>query len=525
MVDFLKNTLVVVNSDPELANNPMVKSVLENIHLKMATFSDELSLMEELKIQLGGVNTYMKNEKLTQALNKIEERIEHILSTSTEGRIRRLYDEVCLVSLINKVKTSESYKDPVVMDYVNKMMYEMQYSPRIPKFKYLPGLVSILTPYVKDAAVKEAVDTATAYVEKNRPKLMLLETIHYLDNTSGTFYNATTDKLKKLVLENKITSDVVMLEMSDFINIPIVSEMVNALRSFENIKNPQFNLGNGDSGTQIFNYVGPVLKEGKGLITYFNNTFVHITPEAMVKENYKKVVGKTGDITIAEYKEEYVKENMSKFYALAKSFDTMGFKLKDKGISSQMTRVKIDFKVNESNTLDVYVNNSKIADIKNLNANELFLMENPRTKATALNIFESMDSIFNVEFIKFLVNESTGKSTLVINLKDDYHVYDITGPGRATNMKLDGYKLYKYVRENFKYDISKLFQIQINDTMGRAKAIQEKKSKLDAEIKLLDSSLVKIAEAKVADDKKVHTSKSTRRNTNSRTNMWHLMLR
>ena len=507
MVDFLKNTLVVVNTDPELANNPMIKSVLENIQLKMTSFPDELSLIEELMVQLTGVNAYIKNDKITQTISKIDERIKEILSSSTEGRIRRMYDEVGLASLVSKIKASPAYKEPIVMKYVNNLVYELQYSPRIPKFKYLPGFVGTLSPYTSDSIIKESVDTVQAYIDKNRAKLILLEAISYLSNTAGTFYNATTDKLKKLVLENKMSSDIVMLEMSDFVNIPIVSEMINAIRSFENIKNPQFNLGNGDNGTKVFNYVGPVLKEGKGLVTYFNNRFVHITPETMVKENYQKVVGKTGEITIAEYKEEYVKEHMANFYNLAKAFDSMAFKLKDRGISSQMNRVKIDFKVNESNTLDVYVNNSKIEDIKNLNANELFLMEHPRTKRIALNIFENMDHIFNVEFIKYLINESTNKSALIINLKDDYHIYEIVGTGTINTLKLDGYKLYKYIKENFKYDISKLFQIQINDTMGRAKAIQEKKSHIDKEMKLLDTSLAKITEAKAADDKKQFTSK------------------
>jgi hypothetical protein len=507
MVDFLKNTLVVVNTDPELANNPMIKSVLENIQHKMAGFSDELSLIEELKVQLSSVNAYVKNEKLTQTISKLDTRIEEILSTSTEGRVRRMYDELGLVGIATKLKTCEAYKDPIVMNYVNKLIYEMEYSPRIPKFRFLPGLLSTLSNYTNDTLIKETVELVQNYIHKNHSKLIILETIQYLDGTAGTFYNATTDKLKKLIIENKISSDIVSLEMSDFANIPVVSEMINSIRSVENVKNPNFNLGTGDNGTQIFNYVGPVLKEGKGLVTYFNNTFVHITPEAMVKENYKRIVGKTGAITIAEYKDEYIKEHMSNFFNLAKAFDSMGFKLKDKGISSKMNRVKVDFKVNESNTLDVYINDSKIEDIKNLNANELFLMEHPRTKQTALNVFENMDNIFNVEFIKFLVNESTGKATLVINLKDDYHVYDLLGAGRTNNFKLDGYKLYKYVKENFKYDISKLFQIQINDTLGRAKSIQEKKVTIESEIKLLDQSLAKLTEAKLADEKKEYTSK------------------
>ena len=488
MVNLLTNAITVINNDVELANNMMLKTVIENIQMKASSVS-EYELLEDMKLQLTGVNAYIKNLKIDELIKKIDEKLDEKAGDNIHIVVAKMYNEVNIHSEVAKIKESKVYTEPVVKNYVDSMLYEMQYSKN-PMFKYIPGFIAILTPYATDETVKESLDMINGYVDKNFAKLIMLEAVHYLEGTPNNFYNEIVRKLKNYIVEGQYSADVINMEMKDFSNIPAVTGMLNALRVFDQSKNPHFDLGAGDGQTSVYNYIGPVIKEGKSLIAFLDDCFLHITPDDITesKDNYKRIIGETDGIKICEFKPEYIYESKQDFYKFAKSFEHLQFHLAENGITKRLKKVKIDFNVNEEGNLDLYLNDDMINDVKNINFTNLFIMEDQMNKQCAVTVFENIDNIFNVEFMKFIVNESRGKISMVINIKDNYYVYDFVDETKRDIYELDGYKLSKFVSDNFNYDVTGLFNIQINDIKGKVKIIEDKKNKITESIKKMEES-------------------------------------
>ena len=70
----------------------------------------------------------------------------------------------------------------------------------------------------------------------------------------------------------------------------------------------------------------------------------------------------------------------------------------------------------------MYINESKVADPSEINFVELLVLESNEVKERVNTLLKSIDSIFNFEFIKTLVNESTSNEINVMELNGDFHI-------------------------------------------------------------------------------------------------------
>lgn len=496
MTELLKNALDVINNDANLANNVILSTVVENIKNKANQGVNDYSLLKDLKHQLTGVNEYLKNKKLEDILNKITESMETSVKGDIHFAVNMMYNEIDIVGEANIVRGSTVYSEPVVKDYIDKLLLEMQYT-KMPSFKYIPGFVSILQPYSTNDVVKESLGRVNGYIDSNHSKLIILETVYYLESMNVKFYNSLIRSLKGYVVEGQYSADVIKQGLKDQANVPIVASMLNSLKMLEQQKNPHFDIGNGDGSNAVYNLVGPVIRENKSMVALINDTFFHITPDDIseAKNNYINIVGETGSVKVCEIKPEIVQERHPDFYNFAKSFQAVGFSITSEGLRKDLkNNISIQFIVNEGGDLELFINKDKIEDPKTIDFNKMLVIESRDVKLNLINVLEHMENIYNIEFIKFIVNENKRKTAMIINISNDYYVYDFLGENSKSVFKLDGYKLYKYISENFNYDVSDLFSIQIDDAHGRIKTIDLKKQQVQESIAKLEDSMKTIDE-------------------------------
>ena len=499
MDKFIGKITEVINNNSELKNSAILGRVIENIQYKSSGV-DNLTLLTLIKEGLSDVNIYLKNEDITSIISSVNTKITECEKSDINGFIKKSYNEFDIVSLAESLKNSEETKsNPRLCGYLNELIRECQ-SNKYPTYLYLNPMINSLNGFNEYTAVKESVDSVTKYLNENMEKLIVLDTINYLDSIGSTgFHTTTTNALKQFVFESQYNPDIISLKLGDASKNGSVSAMLESLRSLRNQKTPQFDLGDGKNGTEIYNYVGPVLKEDKDITFYIGESFIHISPNSLDESMVKRTIS-NGDVKLYEMNELSLFNTNREFYNTVKAYEALGFKLAKNGVTTMLNKTKVDFKVNESNTLDLLINSNVVTNITTAKANNSFILESKEAKTCLFNILENLDSMYNMPFVKFILNEQKGLASMVINLQDDYFVYDYIGE-KIDIYKLDAYKLYEFVLNKFNYDISSLYKFQIDDARTKVSKLNEQQQSILNAISKLEESVIKIDEATKADIK------------------------
>ena len=106
----------------------------------------------------------------------------------------------------------------------------------------------------------------------------------------------------------------------------------------------------------------------------------------------------------------------------------------------------------------------------------------------------NLDIIVNLEFGKTIVNERLGKESFVLNLDENIFVFEKLGETRVVK-KMKGLTFHNYVMENFKYDISEMYSIQLEEREANIKAFDLEKKTIEESLAKLEESIAKIEEA------------------------------
>jgi hypothetical protein len=129
-----------------------------------------------------------------------------------------------------------------------------------------------------------------------------------------------------------------------------------------------------------------------------------------------------------------------------------------------------------------------------MNLSELFVMEQFETRSKLTKIFNSLDTIVNLEFAKKIVNERLDKDSLVFTLGETLYIFEKLGQTRLIK-KMDGLQFHNYVMENFKYDVSELYSIQLEDNEFKLRELEEDKKVIESDLSKLELSISKLEEA------------------------------
>ena len=493
MDKFIGKISEIINNNTELKNSIVLRSVLENIDYKSGSV-DNLTLLNLIKEGLTDVNMYLNNNDITSIISSVNSKINETVKTDINGFIKRSSNEFDIVSLAESIKSSpEVNNNPKLSSYLSQFVVECK-GNKYPSYLYLNPFASTLSMYNEYSVVKESIEKVNSYIKENTEKLVVLDTITYLESLgSNGLHNASVNTLKQCVFESQYNPDIIALKLGDTSKLGSISNMLDSLRSLRHEKAPQFDLGNGRNGTEVYNFVGPVLKEGKAVTFYVAGSFIHVSPDSLDESMISKTIS-SEEIKLYEMNDLFLFNTNRDFYNTVKAYEALGFSLTKNGVSAKLNKTQVDFKMNEANGLDLYVNSNLVTDANSAKANDTFIFENKETKMCLFNIFENLDSIYNMNFVKFILNEGKSAASMIVNLQDDYFVYDYLSEGKVDIYKLDAYKLYEFVLNKYGYDVSPLYKFQINNTLSKATELNEKKDSIMNAITKLEESIKKIDE-------------------------------
>jgi len=187
-------------------------------------------------------------------------------------------------------------------------------------------------------------------------------------------------------------------------------------------------------------------------------------------------------------------EEFPDFFEVCEAFRALNFRNTGSEIVATGRNLTVAFGINENGTLNLKLNNQVVEKLDQVKFSEIFLMEGLETRNALTKIFDNLDLIVNVEFGKSLLNERLGRDSIVLNLGENIFVFEKLGDSRILK-KMKDLTFHSYVMENFKYDISELYSIQLEERDARVKELDSEKTVIERNLEKLEKSISQIEEA------------------------------
>jgi hypothetical protein len=296
--------------------------------------------------------------------------------------------------------------------------------------------------------------------------------------TGAVLYKDACALLEEALLENIETADSLRMKMRTFANLPVVNQLINKISLLESKANGSFNLGIGNGEASVKPIVAPFYKVNEGTaVVFIDNKFIKLSEDSDPTQ-----------LTLEEA------TALPEFLEVCEAFNQLNFKEKNGEYVSAGRNLTVAFGVNENGTLNLKINGSVIENIDSVKFSEIFLMETLESRAALTKVFDNLDLIVNLEFGKAIVNERLGKDSIVFNFGENIFVFEKLGQTRLIK-KMKGLTFHDYVMENFKYDISEMYSIQLDEREANIKALDSQKSAIEQNLAKLEISLSQIDEA------------------------------
>jgi hypothetical protein len=488
MKDFVNNVLSELKTNSVLKSEPLVKILTESIDKSISLGEPAVSIYKDLKGGIASINATVKSKHLKALLeqfNKIE--------TTSESKTVLIAKKVNLSEKLYAIKKSKSGVNPIIKGQVD--VFESYLNNGTPDFALCEGFIQFFSNHKYDAAIKKQVEKVQTYLVENRSELLFLNTIYSMDSMPNQQYSTVSSDLKKMLIAESYTSDILKLKYGT--TVPLVNQLVNELRLVESQTLGYFTLGDGDSSTTVTNLITPATKAKDGMILYMDNRFVSIR-ESRGLTGKETNVYIDGTFKIAEIDPTYVKEKFPKFYKVAESFATLGFTKNVDGTSVDSSAIRnfnISFKTNEEKELDLYLNESKVSNLDEINLMEALSLESNEIKSRVITLFENSNNLFNFDFIKELTNDHTLSEAFVLKLTNDFYICEKLNSAEREWKKVDEYELYEFCMTKFNYDISPIFKTKIEEKVDSYKKIESAKNKISIDIEKLEETMEKLQKA------------------------------
>jgi hypothetical protein len=485
MTGFINQILAELKSNSTLASKPLVKMLVESTDKSIALGENTKTVYLNLKEGITAINSALKDSNLSILLEQFNR-----LEATPEAKVNELARKSNLTSKLALLRESKAMANPMFSTQVG--IFENWIKAGHPDFILCENFIKVFGEYNYDTAVNNIVNSVSTYLSENRSQLLMLSAIYNIDRLPASNYSEVSKNLKTMLVEESYTSDILKVKFGN--TIPAITKLANDLRIIESETLGYFTLGEGDSFTSINNMIAPATQAKDGFIVFTDNRFVS------VRES-KSLTGKESKIfiddtfKIAEVDPTYVKEKFPKFYSVAESFNSLGFTKNSDGTgvtSNAIRNFNLSFKTNRAKELDLYLNESLVENIKDINISEALTLESTDIKKKVLTLFENTSNLFNFDFIKELSNDRTLAEATVFKLNDAFYICEKVNTADRNWIKVDEFKLYEFCMNNFNYDISSIFKTKINEKIEDFKIIESKKESIMLDVSKLEETLEKI---------------------------------
>ena len=493
MNQFVNTILTELTTNENICNEPLVQMLVESTQKSIKLGENGTLVYSSLKSGLTTINERVNNPfvgVLVSQFTKHENTPDVVL-----GNIARSAN---LAGHIEAIKESNLGSNPMVTVKLNTVTNQLGLGT--PDFMLCDRFIQLFEEYSYEPKVKETLDSLKQYIVENSSRLNVLSTIYKMDSMNIPAYSGISTNLKDMLLTESYSADIIKLKFGS--DLPIVNELVHNLRVLESRDSGQFTLGEGDGLTKVTNLIAPATQIEEGMIIYTDNRFLSIRESKGLLGNESRVYSDS-NIKIADVEPSWVFENLNDFYNVCEAYAKLGFTKTSDGLgvsSNSIRNFAIQFKMNESNKFDVYLNNQKVDNLGEVNIYEALTLESTEVKTKVALILEKSNLLFNFDFIKELTNDRLNKDALVVKVDESYFICDKVNVSERAWLPVDEFKLYEFFNTNFNYDISPIFETKINEELTRLKAIAEKKQEIEKELEGLEQAAIKLdAEIKKGD--------------------------
>ena len=487
MKDFVDKILNELKSNPSLNSQPLVKILAESTEKSIALGEMNESVYKNLRDGINSINTAFKNPVLESILHQFAK-----LEDTNESRTHKIACKINLANKLKAVRESKSGSNPIILSQIE--ILEGYLTSGIPDFAICESFIAAFKDHKYDTAIAKEISKVEKYLNENRSEILLLNSIYTIDSMPSGNYNTVSTDLKNMLVNEAYTSDILKIKYGN--SVPLVNQLISDLRLLESQKTGYFTLGEGDSFTKVTNLIAPAVKAKDGMIVYMDDRFVSIR-ESKGLTGKEKTIYIDGSFKIAEVDPAYIQEKFPKFYKIAESFATLGFKKNIDGTGVESNAIRnfdIGFKLNADRELDIYVNESLIHDT-DINLMETLSLEHPSIKEKVITLFENSGSLFNLDFIKELTNDRTLAEATVLKLNNDFYLCEKLNSAERDWRKVDEHDLYEFCMTKFNYDISPIFKTKIDEKKEAYRKIENKKNSISVDINKLEDTMEKLQKA------------------------------
>lgn len=487
MKDFIQKVLTELNNNEKIKSNSLVKMVAESVNKSILNKDSSESIYKQLKTDLSSINEHLRDQTIETLLSQFEKN-----ETTTDSSIEKMTRIGDLRTQLSNIKESNAYSDPIISSAVNR--YEEMLESQV-EFKIYPSFINEFSRFSTEKSVNEAVEIISKVLESNDEDLEMLFNIYEMSGFNSKLYTGVVSELKEMLINESYSSDIINLKFGKT-NLPLITNLVNNLKILESKKSTEFTLGSGDTANKIHGTIAPTINlDGGNVISYIDDRFMRIS------ESNDKIEGDTVHIneagfTISTVNPEIVLKENKEFYSLCESFARLGFKQEGDMITSSLIKnFKLGFSFNESNELDVYLNDTKVDSIDSINVTEALVMETSQIKHYVNNVLENIKDVVNLKFIKNISNDKTIAESTVFELNGNYFLCKKVNSADREWSKVNEHDMFTYFKENYNYDISSIYSDAINETSLKIKAIETRKGTILENVSKLEEAVSEISTA------------------------------
>ena len=494
MKDFVNNVLSELTNNSSFKTNSLIKMVVESANKSINAGDNYDKIYHELNESLKGVNRHLKNKNLDVILHQFSAN-----SKTIDSYIENLYKIGGLERELKSIKESTAYSNPIIMTKVENYLGAIQNGAS--EFTLYPPFIKEFSQHLHESSIKKSVNKISKVLENNPSGFEMLNAIWSMDRMNSPIYESVSKELKQMLAERTYTPDIINLKYGTS-NLPIVNSLVENLRILESKKFGSFYLGNGNGDTVVRNTIAPAKKIKGGLLIYTDDRFMKLT-ESKLAAGEDRVHIKTEGFRISTVNPDWVKQNFPKFYGVCESYVKLGFMPYDiyEGVeSSSIKDFKISFTPNFKRDLELKINGKKVTDAASVNLNEALALYPAPVRSDVKAILENQNLICNFEFIKNIKNDRTLSESTVFELEGTKILCEKLNQVERKWSRVTGQSLYEHCMNKFNYDVSSIFESEINEASKLRKVAEGKKNKILKDISKLEVSSKKLEDAIGSDD-------------------------
>jgi len=460
----------------ELKSNPNIKdSIAVRVTLEAINNSSTLGLPNDQILEMALSNlSELASATMNESLKEVVAKFKSMAQKPTAS-LQNMAKEAGLTLKLKALKESAIYKDPIFAQTVLEIEKQLAV---LPEFRTIGVFMEAFGKFAYEPEVSEVLNEVSSYVNGNRSKLEIINAVYEMRKTSSVLYSGIVSELENCLLEGILTADSIKMKLRGKPQMPIITRLINTLSLVESRQDGTFNIGIGDGSVKVKPVVAPFCKISESeAIVFVDNNFIKLTDG--------------GDPTQVEVDE--ISDHIE-FRSVCEAFSALNFRETESGLVAKGRSLEIGFVINENGTLGLTINGEKVEDLTKIKYAEIFLMEKIETRNNLSNLFNGLDMIVNIEFAKKIVNERLHADSIVLNMNESIFVFEKYGNGRLVK-KMEGLEFHNYVLENFNYDISEMYAIELEEQEVFGRGIESEKKLAETDMVKLEAAMLKIEEA------------------------------